>query len=195
MKKAITQLLGLLVALGLLAGIGLAAWFGLEQLVAVFAALDAQVARVTAIGSLAVLAAAVIVAAALRRSARDRLAVPLREEKAATYRLFVDCWQQRLSGASTPALEEGLDALDRLLALCGSAPVIGSHVALRRLVQRQGLNQVAWLPLLSGALLQIRKELSADAMTADDLEALLAPSTDAVASATVTPAFGSASAA
>lgn len=190
MKKFITQLLGLLLALGLLGGIGFAAWFGLEQLVALFAALDAQVARVTAIGSLVVLAAAAIVAAALRRSGCDRLAVPLREEKAATYRLFIDCWQQRLSGATTPAIEENLDALDRLLALCGSASVIGSHVALRRLMQRQGLNQVAWLPVLSGALLQIRKELNADAMTAGDFETLLAPPMDVAATDAAALALG-----
>ena len=187
MKKAITQLLGLLLALGLLAALGYAVWLGLELLVAVFAALDALVARVTAIASLTLLAAACIVAAALRRTGRDRVSVSLRQEKAATYRLFIDCWQQRMSGASTPALEEGLDSLDRLLALCGSASVIGSHVALHQLSQRSAVAQGDWVPVLSAALLQIRKELSADAVASDRLEALLAVPAELPAAETATP--------
>ena len=175
MKKAISQLLGLLLALGLLAAIGFAAWLVLEQLVAVFAALDAQVARVTAIACGVVLIAAGIIAAALRRAGRDRLAVPLREEKAATYRLFVDCWQQRLSGPPTPALDEGMQSLDRLLVLCGSTAVSGAHLTLRGLLHQPGLGRADWLPVLSAALLQIRSELSADRIAADDLEALLVP--------------------
>ena len=55
---------GLLLGLALIAVLGWAAWLGLEHLGALFATLDAQVARVTAIGSLVVLAAAAIVASA-----------------------------------------------------------------------------------------------------------------------------------
>jgi len=175
MKNWISRLLGLLLALGLIAGVCFAAWWGLAQLLAMFAELDAQVAPVTAIASVVVLAAALIVAAAVRRAGRDRLAVPGREEKAATYRLFVDCWQQRLGGSPTPAVEESLSALERLLAVCGSPSVIGSHMTLRRLVEQTPIARADWLPLLSGALLQIRKELNADAVAADELEALLAP--------------------
>lgn len=184
MKKSISQLLGLLLALGLLATVGWAAWLGLEQLVAVFAALDAQVARVTAIASVVALLAAGIVASALRQSGRDRLAVPLREEKAATYRLFVDCWQQRLNGEGTPALEDGLYSLDRLLALFGSEEMASVHIALRDLLRQPGLAKAEWMPLLGGALLQIRKELKTDKVAASVLESLVASPTEApVASA------------
>ena len=174
MKKSMSQFVGLLLALGLPAAIGWAAWLGLEQLVAVFAALDAQVARVLAIASVVVLGAAGIVATALRRSGRDRLDVPLREEKAATYRLFVDCWQQRLNGEGTPALDDALNSLDRLLALFGSEEMVSVHIALRDLSRRPGRAQAEWMQLLGGGLLQIRKELKADKVAASALELLIA---------------------
>ena len=110
--------------------------------------------------------------------------MPLREEKAATYRLFVDCWQQRLNGESTPALEGGLKSLERLLALFGSEEMACAHIALRDLLRRPSLAKAEWLPLLGGALLQIRKELGADKVAASALELLLAlPVTEPVTSA------------
>lgn len=173
MKKSISQVLGVLFAVGLLAAVGWAAWLGLEQIVAVFGALDAQVARVTAIASVVVLLAALMMANALRQSGRDRLAVPLREEKAATYRLFVDCWQQRLTGKSTPAIEDGIESLDRLIALFGSEQMASVHMALRDLARLPHPAQAEWMPLLGGALLQIRKELTAEKVSAEVLELLL----------------------
>lgn len=174
MKKVISQTLGLLLAVSLLAGIGVAAWFGLEQLVALFAALDGQLARVTAIAAVVALLAAGIVACAVRQSGRDRLAVPLREEKAATYRLFVDCWQQRLAGEGSPEIEDCLNALDRMLALFGSEQVVSAHIALRALPHRSGVARAQGLSLLGGALLQIRQELKADKVDAAILDGLIA---------------------
>ena len=182
--KAFNQLILTLTALALLVGLAVAVWIGIEHIGAAFAALDAQVARVTAIASAVVLLAACLVASAVRRSGRDRLDVPLREEKAATYRLFVDCWQQRLAGDGTPALENGLSSLDRLLALFGSEEMASVHIALRDLVRQPNPAQAEWMPLLGGALLQIRKELKADKVAASVLELLLAwPTREPVAAA------------
>lgn len=190
--KTLSQFITTLTALAVLAVIAFAAWLGLEQVVAAFAVLDAQVARVTTIAAAVVLLAAFIVAHALRQSGRDRLAVPLREEKAATYRLFVDCWQQRLNGKDSPALEDGLDSLDRMLALFGSEEMVAVHIALRDLLRRPSLAKSAWLPLLGGALLQIRKELRADKVAASALELLITlPVTEPVTSAdTAQPGAG-----
>ena len=190
--KTLSQFITTLTALAVLAAIAFAAWLGLEQVVAAFAVLGAQVARVTAIAAAVVLLAAFIVAHALRQSGRDRLAVPLREEKAATYRLFVDCWQQRLNGKVSPTLEDGLDSLDRMLALFGSEEMVAVHIALRDLLRRPSLAKAAWLPLLGGALLQIRKELRADKVAASALELLIAlPVTEPVTSAdTAQPGAG-----
>lgn len=190
--KTLSQFITTLTALAVLAAIAFAAWLGLEQVVAAFAVLDAQVARVTAIASAVTLLAAFIVAHALRQSGRDRLAVPLREEKAATYRLFVNCWQQRLNGKDSPAPEDGLDSLDRMLALFGSEEMVAVHIALRDLLGRPSLAQAAWLPLLGGALLQIRKELRADKVAASALELLITlPVTEPVTSAdTAQPGAG-----
>ncbi len=187
--KTFNQLIVTLTALALLAALAFAAWLMLEHITAAFAALDAQVARVTAIASVVVLLAAWLVASAVRQSGRDRLAVPLREEKAATYRLFVDCWQQRLTGAGSAAIEDGLNSLDRLLAQFGSEQMISAHVALRTLQHQPGLTETDWLPLLGGALLQIRKELKADKVHAAVLEGLItSPDAEPVASAADTPA-------
>lgn len=171
--KTFNQFIATLTALALLAALAVGAWFGLEYVVATFAALDVQVARVTAIAAVVALLAAYLVSSAVRQSGRDRLAVPLREEKAATYRLFVDYWQKRLASGGSPAIEDGLASLDRLLALFGSERMASVHIALRELAVLSNPPQAEWMPLLGGALLHIRKELEADKVSADVLELLL----------------------
>lgn len=166
--NALTRFTSGLVAIALLAGLGYAGYLGLQQLATLYTGLEPQVAAVTAIAAVALLLSAWWIAAAIRRVGRDRLAVPLREEKAATYRLFVDCWQQRLgSRVGSAQLDEATASLGRLLALFGSAEVVEKHA------QLLGGSGDAWT-LFAEALQQIRRELDADPLTGSALQAVLA---------------------
>lgn len=66
----IGKTLALLFGLALIAALGAAAWLALELIVSLFASLDPQVARVTAIGSLVVLLASLVLAAGIRDAGR-----------------------------------------------------------------------------------------------------------------------------
>jgi len=148
---------GLLLGLALIAALGGAAYLALEFIVSIFAGLDAQMARVTAIGSVVVLLAAMIVAAGIREANRRSKAAQVREQKAATYELFVDCWTD---SAATP---EKLQALDRLLALYGGAAVIKAHVVLRTIAREKGSRHPDAVSQFGKALLETRRDLGADA--------------------------------
>ena len=165
--------LGLLLGLALIAAIGAAAYFALELTVALFAALDAQVARVTAIGSVVALAASMIVTAGIRDAGRRVKAAQVREQRAATYQLFVDCWADPVNPP------EKLEALDRLLALYGGVAVIKAHAALRTLAREKGARHPEVASQFGMALLEIRKDLGAAAdirgISAAELQQLIFP--------------------
>ncbi len=165
--------LGLLLGLILIATIGAVAYLALEFIVSLFAALDAQVARVTAIGSIVVLVASMIVAAAIRDASRRTRAAQVREQKAATYQLFVDCWTDEVNPP------EKLQALDRLLTLYGGVAVIKAHAALRAIVREKGARHPDAAAQLGKALLEIRRDLGAEAdirgISALELQRLVFP--------------------
>lgn len=166
--NALTRFTSGLAAVALLGGLGYAGYLGLQQLATLYSGLEPQVAAVTAIAAVALLLSAWWLAAAIRRVGRDRLAVPQREEKAATYRLFAECWQRRLRGLGDAAeLDDAMASLGRLLALYGSEAVVDKHV------QLQAGERDAWT-LFTEALQQIRRELDAEPLTAAALEAVLA---------------------
>jgi len=149
--------LGLLLGLALIAVLGWAAWLGLEYVGALFATLDAQVAKVTAIGSTVVLAAAAIVASAVRKGGAKSEVAHAREQKAGVYQFLVECWQDP---ASAPHKHV---ALDRLLALHGGAAVIRAHMALRAIACEKGAAHPDTATQLGNALLEIRRDLGGSA--------------------------------
>ena len=163
--------LGLLLGLALIAALGAAAWLALDYIGSLFASLDAQVARVTAIGSVVVLLASMIVTAGIRAHGRAGKAAQVREQKRATYQLFVDCW------ADPAAAPDNLKALDRLLALYGGAAVIKAHAALRAIAREKGTRHPDAQSQLGKALLEIRRDLGSDAdvrgITAPELQQLV----------------------
>jgi len=170
---------GVLLGLALIAALGAAAYLALEFIVSLFAGLDTQVARVTAIASVVVLLASMIITAGIREAGRRSTAAQHREQKAATYQFFVDCWEDPTSA------REKLQALDRLLALYGAAAVIKAHVALRTIAREKG----SWHPDAASqfgkALFEIRKDLGEDGqgITAGELQELVLPVSDSVGSA------------
>jgi hypothetical protein len=190
--KAFSHFLAVLFALALLAATGFGAYLGLEVLTATFSGLSTWVQLAT-LGSAVLLLAATWVSSAMRQSGRDRLAVPLREEKAATYRLFADVWQRRLqqSGASEEAwpapLAADLRSLDALLALCGSATLVEAQSGLRALDRLHGPAHAGLRPALAQALVQMRSELQAEPLSEAALQRLLWPATAEPPSAPAEP--------
>ena len=146
---------GLLLGLALIAALGAAAYYALDFVVSLFASLDAQVARVTAIASAVALLAAALLASAIRDASQKSKANQIREQKAATYQLFVECWEGQ---AAAP---EKVHALDRFLALYGGAGVIKAHVALRTIAREKGVRHPDAAAQFGVALVEIRKDLGA----------------------------------
>ena len=154
--RAFGTFLGLSLALALMVALGAAAWYGYRIVVAVFADLDSQLATVTAIFSLSVLASAAVVASAIRAASRNHRSSQLFEQKAATYQLLIDCvTEQGLD--STEVVEEKRRALDRLLALYGSAGVIKAYANLQAAASHDNA-EGGWEAVVA----QIRKDLGAE---------------------------------
>ena len=163
--------LGLLLGLALIGALGMGAWLAFDYLGSLFASLDAQVARVTAIGSVVVLAGSALIASAVRRAAASSRTERFHEQKVAAYQFFVECWQNE--GTATHALQ----VLDRQLALYGGAAVIRAHAALRAIAREKGARHPDAQAGLGRALLEIRRDLGSDAnaraATAPELEQLV----------------------
>jgi hypothetical protein len=176
MKKALASFAAFALAVGLLAGLGFGAWLGLDHLATLYAGWDFAT-RSLAIGTAAGLAAAGWIAHAIRQAGRDRLAVPQREARAVSYRLFAECWALHLQqlGAPSQALREAEASLEPMLALCGSQALIEAHATLRELSLQPGARADALWPVLADALKAARAELGAEAVEAGVIEALLSP--------------------
>lgn len=160
---------GLLVCLALLGALGAGGYFALEFVVGLFASLEPQVARVTAIACAVALLASLIVTSGIREAGRKSKAAWIRERKAAAYQFFIDC--QR---ADEP---EKLKALDGMLALYGGATVIKAHAALRAFEREKGVQHPDARAQLGKVLLEIRKDLGSDVygIAAADLQQLVSP--------------------
>jgi len=185
--KVIGRIVAVLFGVSLLGAMGFAVYLALQYIVALFAGLDPQVANVTGIACVVALTAAWVIARGIRTAIRQSKAMALREEKTATYQLFVDFWenllrQRRVRTDPLPAeLSEKLQLLDRLLALYGGAAVIKAHTALRGLARDKGAQHSDVRARFGEALVAIRKDLGADTPrnTAHELERLLLPALDA----------------
>ena len=164
-----SKFFGLLLGLALIAVLGWVAYLGLEFAGSLFATLDAQVAKVTAIGSAVVIAAAAIIASAVRKGSAKSQTARVQEQKLGAYQFFVECWQDE-----GVALHK-LFALDRLLALYGGAGVIKAHAALRAIAREKGAAHPDATSQLGKLLLEIRKELGtgAQGITALELQQLV----------------------
>jgi hypothetical protein len=185
--KMIGQIVAVLFGVSLLAAMGFGAYLALQYIGALFAGLDPQVASVTGIACVVALLGALAIASGIGAAIRQSKAVALREEKTATYQLFVDFWENLLrqgrarSDQLPEGLSEKLQLLDRLLALYGGAAVIRAHTALRDLERDKGTQHPDVRARFGEALAAVRKELGADEPrnAARELERLLLPALDA----------------
>ena len=185
--NAFGKTLAVVVGLALLGAMGFGTYLALEYIVALFADLDRQVATVTGIGSMVALAISWVIARAIRASSLQSKTMTLRDEKTASYRLFVDYWESLLRQGRAPMhqpsaeLAEKLKVLDRLLALYGGAAVVKAHRALRDLEREKGALHPGVRTQFGVALLAIRKDLGSDTPRnfGIELERLLLPARDA----------------
>jgi len=187
--KPVASLIAAALGLALLAALGYASWLAIMAIVEVFAGLDRDIANLTALACVVALTAAWIVArGGLGPSERRRKEAALREEKTATYQLFVDFWESLLRRGRTHSdqlpvdLAGKLHVLERYLALYGGAAVIRAHTSLRELERDRGTQHPDVRARLCDALVAIRKDLGAEVPfnATNELEQLLLPMTPCV---------------
>lgn len=185
--KLIGQIIALIVVTLLVGAIGSGVYLAFEYLAALFMRLDQQVAIITGISWVIALAVSWMIARAIRAANHQSKGAALREEKTATYQLFLDYWENVLR--QEPArmdqlpveLSDKLKVLERLLALYGAAAVLKTHTSLRSVAHDKGVLDPDARTRLGEALVAIRKDLGSDTPRhiAVELERLLLPVTDA----------------
>lgn len=176
MKKLFAKFTGVLIGFALLAGIGWCLYLAVEWVIAMFAGLDAQVARVTGLATLALLLSAAIVAQSIRAANRPLKAAKASDgshethsdDRLASYQLFLDFWhnaqrQGKPAGLWQGPMADKLEVLERLLALHGSAALMQAHAELRKLAAAPETSALHLQAHIAQALLVIREELGADA--------------------------------
>jgi hypothetical protein len=183
------QIAAVSLGLALLGAIAYGAWLGLRLTFDFFTSLDEGALNLTAIACIvALLAAWTIARGGLGPSERRAKEMALREEKTATYQLFVDFWENLLRRGRTHSdqlpvdLAGKLHVLERYLALYGGAAVIRAHTSLRELERDKGTQHPDVRARLCEALVAIRKDLGADVPfnATGELEQLLLPMTPVV---------------
>lgn len=186
--KVIGQIIALLFLVALFGAIGTGAYFAFEYVAVLFASLDRQVAIVMGVACVALLAASWVIAHSIRTATRQSKATAFREERTATYQLFVDYWEGLIRQIPAQAdqlpseLSEKLKVLERLLALYGGAAVLKAHTSLRSMANDKGALHPDVRVRFSEALVAIRKDLGSDTPRniASELERLLLPVIDAM---------------
>lgn len=172
MKTLTPKITGALIGVSILAGIAWGAYLALEWVIAMFAGLDTEVARVTGLASLVVLLSAAIVAQSIRAANRPAKAPQVstevadinREERLASYQLFLDFWQNAQRQGKPAAAWQGpmadkLEVLERLLALHGSVALVQAHAKLRKQALMAEATPAQLQACIAQALLAIREEL------------------------------------
>lgn len=166
--KTLTTLFSAFLVLAFLAALGFGGYLAVSWAADGLSKLDVQLATPTAITSLVILLATMIIASSIRRASRQHKATTLQAEKAATYQFFIDVWRTLLQHGREPEepgsieLLEERQALDHLLALYGSPSVVKAHIALRTLERELGPRSAAVRSQFTGTLLEIRKDLGSD---------------------------------
>ena len=189
--KLIGQIVALIVIALLVGAIVSGIYLAFEYVAALFMRLDQQVAIITGISWVIALATSWGIVRAIRASSRQSRSMALREEKTATYQLFLDYWEDLLRQEAVqmdklPAeFSEKLKVLERLLALYGDAAVLKAHTLLRSVARDQGTLHPDTRVRFGEALVAVRKDLGSDTPRhiAAELERLLLPVADASKSA------------
>ncbi|HXB71507.1 MAG TPA: hypothetical protein VNY05_24945 [Candidatus Acidoferrales bacterium] len=164
---------GALLVLALVGGLGVAGYFGVTRLLALFLRLDFQVAMVAAIGAVACLLAAMIIAGSIGRAGAQGRKAQCRADKAEAYKLFIGLWEELLRPGEAPKgaarLSRRMQDVNHLLVLHASTAVVKAHAALQELPLPEARAQ------FGDALIEIRKDLGLESLDleAEDLAQLL----------------------
>jgi|SRR5579859_1045618 len=171
------NIFGALLALALTAALGYYGYIAAKRFVVLFARLDFPVAMVTATATIAMLLAAMIIAGSIRRAATRNIEVQLRADKAESYKLFIDLWEQTLRPGQTAEaivqLSRQMQDVNHLLLLHGCTAVVQAHAAMQALDLQEARAKFA------DTLLAIRKDLCLESRGLDAKELvqlLLSPS-------------------
>jgi hypothetical protein len=171
--RFLSKTLGILIGLFLAAALGAGVYFGVKRIVALLTRLDFQVAMVAAIGAVALLLAATIIAGSIRRAGARGRDGQLHASKAEAYRMFIGLWEERLQSAHGPEgvaqLSSQMQEVNLLLVLHGSSAVVQAHAAMQTLDLAEALAE------FGNALIEIRKDLGLESggLPSEDLVQLL----------------------
>lgn len=171
------NIFGALLALALTAALGYYGYMAAKRFAVLFARLDFTVAMVTATATMAVLLAAMIIAASIRRAAARNIEAQLRADKAEAYKLFVGLWEETLRPGQTAEaivqVSRQMQDVNHLLLLHGCPAVVKAHAAMQALDLQEARAK------FGDTLLAIRKDLSLESRGLDAKELvqlLLSPS-------------------
>jgi hypothetical protein len=134
--RMIGKTLGTLFALGLVGALALLAYMGANRLLNLWTRLDFQVAGAALVFAAAVLAAALIVGAGLRRAARETKAAAVYGGKVEAYSSFIALWDELLDRRKSPddvlRLAQQMRAVNRSLVVHGATAVVKAHAAMQQ---------------------------------------------------------------
>ena len=172
--------LGVLIGLALVAALGIGGYLGAKRIIALLARLDFQVEMVAAIGALALLLSAMIIAGSIRRAGALGREVQLHSAKAEAYRIFIGLWEQLFQSSQGPEgvarFARQMQEVNLLLVLHGSAAVVKAHTAMQTLGPEEALAE------FGNALIEIRKDLGlgSHGLSPEDLAQVLLTEPDNV---------------
>lgn len=163
--------------------LGLGGYYAFDLVAGLFERLESDLARSAVLVAALLALSALVIAVAIHRASVRLQAGRLSEEQGASYRLFVDLWGGLLerpaagAGRDAQALWKDIRALDLMLSLYGSVPVIRAHTALRDQWQARGLLDEAARDEFIQAVVDMRRHLGTlpGSAAAEALRPLLLP--------------------
>jgi len=181
--NTIATLFAVALVAALVGALGLGGYYAFDLAAGLFERMDSDLARAAVLVAALLLLAALLVAGAIHRAAVRIQASRLSEEQGASYRLFVDLWgglldkPAALGGRDAQALGKDIRALDLMLSLYGSVPVLRAHTTLRSQWQARGVLDEAARDEFVQAVAAMRRHLGTAPGSggADALRQLLVP--------------------
>lgn len=185
--NAIATIFAVVLVVALVGALGLGGYYAFDLVAGLFERLESDVARSAVLVAALLALSALVIGGAIHRAGARIRASRLSEEQGACYRLFVDLWGGLIErpgaggGRDAPALWKDIRALDLMLSLYGSVPVIRAHAALRDQWQARGVLDEAARDEFVQAVVDMRRHLGTlpGSGAAAALRQLLLPATAA----------------
>lgn len=185
--NAIATTLAVALVVALAGALGLGGYYAFDLVAGLFERLESDVARSAVLVAALLALSALLIGGAIHRASVRLQAGRLSEEQGASYRLFIDLWGGLLerpaaaAGRDAPALWKDIRALDLMLSLYGSVPVIRAHTALRGQWQERGMLDEGARDEFVQAVVDMRRHLGTvpGSAAVEALRQLLLPATAA----------------